>query len=145
MILFSKHAKTCGSQQNIAWAHENPPHCWQCPGVLDQGASKLLALNTCINMLWGGARQAQGSKIRTCQNLVTPCWNSFSLLGASWALLGLSCAFLGCLLAFLVGFVAFGRAPGLILEGLGPFRECFWSLRPSFFQCFERTRACFSH
>ena len=29
----------------------NPPHCWQCPGVLDQYAFKLLALNTCINML----------------------------------------------------------------------------------------------
>ena len=66
-------------------------------------------------------------------------------MGASWALLGLSCAFLGCLLAFLAGFVAFGTAPGLILEGLGPFRECFWSLRPSFFQCFARMRACFSH
>ena len=29
----------------------NPPHCWQCPGVLDQCAFKLLALNTCINIL----------------------------------------------------------------------------------------------
>ena len=49
------------------------------------------------------------------------------------------------LLAFLAGFVAFGSPPGLILEGLGPFQECFSSLRPSFFQCLERLRACFSH
>ena len=71
-------------------------------------------------MLRGGARQAQGSKIRKISYAMLEQFFAFGrFLGALGPLLRVSWLLVGVL----GRFCGVRSAPGLILEGLGPFRK----------------------